>query len=49
LQVADFDGMGMDILWWNTSTGENIVWDMDGATQPGRFPVADRIGHCDGG
>ena len=34
--VGDFNGDGKtDLLWRNTSSGENAIWYMNGATQVG--------------
>ncbi|MFH0998258.1 MAG: hypothetical protein V1844_22560 [Pseudomonadota bacterium] len=36
LRTEDFNGDGKpDILWRNTSTGENCIWYMNGATRTG--------------
>jgi hypothetical protein len=41
--AGDFNGDGKtDILWRNTSSGQNAVWYLDGATVTG-FAILDSV------
>jgi hypothetical protein len=42
--VGDFNGDGKpDILWRNTSTGQNLVWYMNGVTQMSSSSLPDNV------